>query len=120
MNTGGGGYVRAISAFEDKNIRSIKNVFFPKFLFQNTIDAIHRAVKEGSMEKVKELIKGKRLALARDRHGCTPLHTAIIHEQTEVRASEKGPLGQRNFQKIFKGYNSKTLIAYLAREIFKK
>lgn len=26
----------------------------------------------------------KRLALARDRHGCTPLHTAIIYEQTEI------------------------------------
>lgn len=29
-------------------------------------------------------MNSKRLALARDRHGCTPLHTAIIYEQTEI------------------------------------
>lgn len=26
----------------------------------------------------------KRLALARNCHGCTPLHTSIIYEQTEI------------------------------------
>uniref|UniRef100_A0A914RH65 Uncharacterized protein n=1 Tax=Parascaris equorum TaxID=6256 RepID=A0A914RH65_PAREQ len=26
----------------------------------------------------------KKLALARDRHGCTPLHTAVVFEQTEI------------------------------------
>uniref|UniRef100_A0A183BUL8 ANK_REP_REGION domain-containing protein n=1 Tax=Globodera pallida TaxID=36090 RepID=A0A183BUL8_GLOPA len=49
-----------------------------------TIDAIHKAVKEGQLIPMKGLMTGKRLALARDRHGCTPLHTAIIHEQTEI------------------------------------
>uniref|UniRef100_A0A914GVW4 Uncharacterized protein n=1 Tax=Globodera rostochiensis TaxID=31243 RepID=A0A914GVW4_GLORO len=49
-----------------------------------TIDAIHKAVKEGQLVPMKGLMTGKRLALARDRHGCTPLHTAIIHEQTEI------------------------------------
>lgn len=36
------------------------------------------------MDTVKRLMVTKRLALARDRHGCTPLHTAIIYEQSEI------------------------------------
>lgn len=33
---------------------------------------------------VRELITTKRLALARNRHGCTPLHTAIIYERSDI------------------------------------
>jgi hypothetical protein len=51
----------------------------------NTIDATHRAARDGQTEVLRGLVKTKRLALARDRYGCTPLHTAIIYEQTEVR-----------------------------------
>ncbi|KAI6240921.1 Ankyrin repeat and Ankyrin repeat-containing domain-containing protein [Aphelenchoides fujianensis] len=50
----------------------------------NTIEKIHRAIKEGDAETVRENMTTKRLALARDRHGCTPLHTAIIYEQSEI------------------------------------
>ncbi|KAI6235408.1 Ankyrin repeat and Ankyrin repeat-containing domain-containing protein [Aphelenchoides besseyi] len=49
-----------------------------------TIERIHRATKEGDAETVRQLMTTKRLALARDRHGCTPLHTAIIYEQSEI------------------------------------
>uniref|UniRef100_A0A1I8BXT1 ANK_REP_REGION domain-containing protein n=1 Tax=Meloidogyne hapla TaxID=6305 RepID=A0A1I8BXT1_MELHA len=50
----------------------------------SNIDSIHREIREGGIETIKQLITNKRLALARDKHGCTPLHTAIIHEQTEI------------------------------------
>lgn len=36
------------------------------------------------MDKVKELMKTKKLAIARDRFGCTPLHSAVVHEHTEI------------------------------------
>uniref|UniRef100_A0AC34QFB3 Uncharacterized protein n=1 Tax=Panagrolaimus sp. JU765 TaxID=591449 RepID=A0AC34QFB3_9BILA len=49
-----------------------------------TIDGIHRSIREGNAAKVKQLITTKRLALARDKHGCTPLHTAIVYEETEI------------------------------------
>ncbi|KAH7727798.1 Protein F34D10.6 b [Aphelenchoides avenae] len=49
-----------------------------------TIDNIHKAAKEGDLNTVKQLMTTKRLALARDRHGCTPLHTAMIYEQSEI------------------------------------
>lgn len=49
-----------------------------------TIDAIHHSIRNGEASIVKQLITNKRLALARDKHGCTPLHTAIIYEETEI------------------------------------
>lgn len=49
-----------------------------------TIDGIHRAAREGLLEPLMRQMKTKRLALARDHYGCTPLHTAIIYEQTKV------------------------------------
>lgn len=36
------------------------------------------------MEKLKNIMKTKKLALSRNRYGCTPLHTAIIYERTEI------------------------------------
>ena len=36
------------------------------------------------MENIKKLITSKKAALARDRYGCTPLHNAIVFEQTEI------------------------------------
>jgi len=49
-----------------------------------TIDSIHKSIKDGDLETIKKLMNSKRLALARNRHGCTPLHTAIIYEQSEI------------------------------------
>lgn len=62
-------------------------LFFNKLkttIIQETIDGIHRSIREGNAAKVKQLITTKRLALARDKHGCTPLHTAIVYEETEI------------------------------------
>lgn len=49
-----------------------------------TIESIHRAVRDGEAEGVKRFMTSKRLALARDRHGCTPLHTGIIYEKSDI------------------------------------
>lgn len=62
----------------------MKSAFRANNCFQETIDNIHKAAKEGDLNIVKQLMTTKRLALARDRHGCTPLHTAMIYEQSEI------------------------------------
>ncbi|GMS90395.1 hypothetical protein PENTCL1PPCAC_12570, partial [Pristionchus entomophagus] len=48
------------------------------------IENIHRAIRDGDLPKVKESMTSKKLAIARDRHGCTPLHAAVVHEQTDI------------------------------------
>ncbi|VDK73506.1 unnamed protein product, partial [Onchocerca ochengi] len=48
------------------------------------IDEIHKAIKRSDLEHLKKLFSSKKLALARNRLGHTPLHTAIIYEQTEI------------------------------------
>ncbi|VDN06231.1 unnamed protein product, partial [Thelazia callipaeda] len=48
------------------------------------IKEIHKAIRKGELEKVKELLSVKKLALARNRRGFTPLHTAIVYEQTDI------------------------------------
>uniref|UniRef100_A0A0R3RJ35 ANK_REP_REGION domain-containing protein n=1 Tax=Elaeophora elaphi TaxID=1147741 RepID=A0A0R3RJ35_9BILA len=53
-------------------------------IYLDEIDEIHKAIKKGDLRCVKELISSKKLALARNRLGHTPLHTAIIYEQTEI------------------------------------
>ncbi|KHJ83252.1 ankyrin repeat protein [Oesophagostomum dentatum] len=55
-----------------------------EIVFQSKIEGIHRAIKEGDLEKVKSLMTSKKLAIARDRFGCTPLHAAVVHENTEI------------------------------------
>ncbi|KAK6037519.1 hypothetical protein COOONC_24977 [Cooperia oncophora] len=52
--------------------------------YMSKIEGIHRAIKEGDLEKVKSLMSSKKLAIARDRFGCTPLHAAVVHEHTEI------------------------------------
>ncbi|VDD96314.1 unnamed protein product [Enterobius vermicularis] len=52
--------------------------------YQAKIDAIHKAVDDGDMRRVKSLIDREQLSVARDRYGMTPLHKAILHEQTNV------------------------------------
>ncbi len=51
---------------------------------QEKIDNIHKAVREGDMREFKQLVDRRKLAMARDRKGCTPLHDAIVYEQTDV------------------------------------
>lgn len=52
--------------------------------YLDEIEKIHKTIKEGNLARAKELLASKKLALARNRHGCTPLHTAIVYEQTEI------------------------------------
>lgn len=61
-------------------------VFFKIILIflKEIIDKIHQNIKDGNLTAVRNLITSKRLALARDRHGCTPLHTAIIYERSDI------------------------------------
>ncbi|VDK57088.1 unnamed protein product [Anisakis simplex] len=75
------------------------------------IEAVHRAIKEGDLNKVKQAIVSKKLALARDRHGCTPLHTAVIHEQTEIIRYIAA-----NFSSVLNApdYNKRTAMHYAA------
>ncbi|MCP9259005.1 Ankyrin repeat protein [Dirofilaria immitis] len=48
------------------------------------IDEIHKAIRKGDLKHLKELFTSKKLAIARNRFGRTPLHTAILYEQTEI------------------------------------
>uniref|UniRef100_A0A915PJ46 Uncharacterized protein n=1 Tax=Setaria digitata TaxID=48799 RepID=A0A915PJ46_9BILA len=52
--------------------------------YLDEIDEIHKTIKFGHLERAKELLSSKKLAIARNRRGHTPLHTAIIYEQTEI------------------------------------
>lgn len=47
------------------------------FHVQAKIDAIHKAVEEGDVRRVKSLIDRRGMAMARDRRGLTPLHKAL-------------------------------------------
>ncbi|KAK0420632.1 hypothetical protein QR680_014803 [Steinernema hermaphroditum] len=81
----------------------------PQYL--DTIENIHKAIREGDLSKVKMLMSTKKLALARDKHGCTPLHTAIIYEQTDVVRFIAG-----NFSAVLNApdYNKRTAMHYAA------
>ncbi|KHN83699.1 putative PPE family protein PPE24 [Toxocara canis] len=66
--------------------------------YQAKIDAIHKAVEDGDVRRVKSLIDRPQLATARDRYGpstnsslaigltgrMTPLHKALLHGQTNT------------------------------------
>ncbi|KAJ1373911.1 hypothetical protein KIN20_036444 [Parelaphostrongylus tenuis] len=69
--------------------RTTTNTETAKFLqelpeYMNKIESIHRAIKEGDLDKVKTLMTSKKLATARDRYGCTPLHAAVVYEHTNI------------------------------------
>ncbi|KAM3724074.1 Serine/threonine-protein phosphatase 6 regulatory ankyrin repeat subunit [Dirofilaria immitis] len=52
--------------------------------YLDEIDEIHKAIRKGDLKHLKELFTSKKLAIARNRFGRTPLHTAILYEQTEI------------------------------------
>ena len=52
--------------------------------YQSKIEAIHKAVEEGDVRRVKSLIDRIQLSTARDRHGMTPLHKALLYGQTNT------------------------------------
>ncbi|GMT20603.1 hypothetical protein PFISCL1PPCAC_11900 [Pristionchus fissidentatus] len=75
------------------------------------IETIHRAIRDGDLVKVKENMTSKKLAIARDRHGCTPLHAAVVHEQTEILRYIAS-----NFPSVLNApdYNKRTAMHYAA------
>ena len=52
--------------------------------YQEKIDALHRAVEEGDVRRVRNIIDRIQLATARTRHGLTPLHVAVAFAQTDT------------------------------------
>ncbi|KAL6727776.1 hypothetical protein Aduo_009624 [Ancylostoma duodenale] len=96
--------------------RSGSNPETTKFLenlpeYMSKIEGIHRAIKEGDLEKVKSLMTSKKLAIARDRFGCTPLHAAVVHEHTEIVRYIAG-----HFPSVLNApdYNKRTSMHYAA------
>ncbi|KAF1761479.1 hypothetical protein GCK72_009735 [Caenorhabditis remanei] len=79
--------------------------------YMEKIDGIHKAIKEGNLDKVKELMKTKKLAIARDRFGCTPLHSAVVHEHTEI---VRYIAGHYNSVLNAPDYNKRTAMHYAA------
>ncbi|KJH52509.1 ankyrin repeat protein [Dictyocaulus viviparus] len=79
--------------------------------YMSKIENIHRAIKEGDLEKVKTLMTSKKLATARDRFGCTPLHTAIVYEHTKIIRYIAG-----HFPSVLNSpdYNKRTSMHYAA------
>ncbi|GMR43020.1 hypothetical protein PMAYCL1PPCAC_13215 [Pristionchus mayeri] len=75
------------------------------------IETIHRAIRDGDLPKVKESMTSKKLAIARDRHGCTPLHAAVVHEQTDILRYIAS-----NFPSVLNApdYNKRTAMHYAA------
>ncbi|PIC11624.1 hypothetical protein B9Z55_028975 [Caenorhabditis nigoni] len=79
--------------------------------YMEKIDGIHRAIKEGNLDEVKELMKTKKLAIARDRYGCTPLHSAVVHEHTDI---VRYIAGHYNSVLNAPDYNKRTAMHYAA------
>ncbi|CAJ0942117.1 unnamed protein product, partial [Mesorhabditis belari] len=79
--------------------------------YLENIDGIHRAIREGDLELVKELMTTKKLAIARDRFGCTPLHAAVVHEHTDIVRFIAG-----HFPSVLNApdYNKRTAMHYAA------
>lgn len=70
----------------DKSSSNISSIEFLDGLtqYQAKIDAIHKAVEDGDVRRVKSLIDRIQLSTARDRHGMTPLHKALLYGQTNT------------------------------------
>uniref|UniRef100_T1IVP2 Uncharacterized protein n=1 Tax=Strigamia maritima TaxID=126957 RepID=T1IVP2_STRMM len=52
--------------------------------FQSKIDAIHEAVAQGKLREVQSLLDRKKLAMCRSQTGASPLHTAVLNNQTSI------------------------------------
>ncbi|KRX51220.1 Nucleolar GTP-binding protein 1 [Trichinella murrelli] len=48
------------------------------------IAAIHEAIENGDLEQVKILLTAKKWAIARNRFGATPLHTAVASDKEDI------------------------------------
>ncbi|KAL1237972.1 Ankyrin repeat,PH and SEC7 domain containing protein secG [Trichinella pseudospiralis] len=48
------------------------------------IAAIHEAIENGDLERVKILLTAKKWAIARNRFGATPLHTAVASDKEDI------------------------------------
>ncbi|GFT05922.1 ANK_REP_REGION domain-containing protein [Trichonephila clavipes] len=57
---------------------------FPIILGQERIYEIHRAVARGRLRDVQALLDRKKLALARDPLGATPLHKAVMYGHRDI------------------------------------
>ncbi|VDM64064.1 unnamed protein product [Angiostrongylus costaricensis] len=79
--------------------------------YMGKIESIHCAIKEGDLDKVKTLMTSKKLATARDRYGCTPLHTAVVYEHTKIIRYIAG-----HFPSVLNSpdYNKRTSMHYAA------
>ncbi|XP_022254486.1 uncharacterized protein LOC106469361 [Limulus polyphemus] len=53
-------------------------------IFQAKIEDIHRAIAKGQLREVQHLIDRKKLAFSRDHMGASPLHKAVLYEQTDI------------------------------------
>ena len=53
--------------------------------FQEKIENIHKAVEEGSLDKLENLLNRKKYALAKEKStGASILHKAIIYGHTDI------------------------------------
>lgn len=51
---------------------------------QQKIDTLHKAVEEGDVRRIRNIIDRVQLATARSRAGLTPLHKAVLFAQTDT------------------------------------
>lgn len=77
-----------ITHFEYATSKFFIIVFFlktqVKFIFQNKIDEIHKAVSTGNLRDVQHLIDRKKLAFCRDQMGASPMHKAVLFQQKPI------------------------------------
>lgn len=52
--------------------------------YLDRVGLLHKSVREGDLKTLKQILETKKMALARDRKGATPLHDAILYQQTDV------------------------------------
>uniref|UniRef100_A0A915IV32 Uncharacterized protein n=1 Tax=Romanomermis culicivorax TaxID=13658 RepID=A0A915IV32_ROMCU len=70
-----------VAQVEDKEVLNFLEIL-PQY--QAKIQAIHRSIEHGNLQKVKSLLDRKKLALARDRRGATPLHKSVLFNRNDA------------------------------------
>lgn len=53
-------------------------------IVQARIEEIHESVAQGKLDIVRGLIEHKKFAYCRDQQGATPLHKAVLYNQTNI------------------------------------